>query len=73
LDTVGADTVPTVGASFTSVTAMLKDSALLEPSELVAWTVTVWLGAVSKSSALLTVTTPLASIAKRPPASLVSV
>ena len=44
------------------------------PSADLACTVTVWLSAVSASSALATVTTPeLASMANRPPALSVSV
>ena len=62
--------------SSTSVTVMVKVWVLNEPSATVAWTVMVWLAAVSESSSVpsATVTTPVvASMAKRPPALSVSV
>ena len=57
-----------VCASATSVTATVKFAFDVEPSELVACTVMLWLAAVSKSRAPATVTTPVAaSMANRLP------
>ncbi|MEE8271614.1 MAG: hypothetical protein V3R98_07760, partial [Alphaproteobacteria bacterium] len=54
-------TAVSVGASLTSVTLMVKPVVLEEPSEEVAWMVTVWLSWLSKSRLAVgaTVTTPL--------------
>ena len=61
---------PTSNSS-TSVRLTVKACVLKLPSAEVARTTMPWLAAASRSSAPATVTTPLlASIAKRPPASL---
>ena len=63
-----------IADSLTSCTTMVKLWLATLPSVDLACTVTVWLSAVSASSALATVTTPeLASMANRPPALSVSV
>ena len=57
------------GASLTSPMLIVTTCVAIEPSVLVARTVTLWLALVSKSSEPLTVTSPeLLLIAKRPPA-----